>query len=382
MFSNRSSIPRALQSFRLEDRMLCYNNFVPKLYNWCLSLGFTPGKIMPSRAFCSDESQGVPIILIAKHFAAFPFNHGRVGGIVSIDRHAPYAEHGKDLLILQASHVGYDTKLATFGRYRRLHTEAEGYTGNCGKIGQVIAPYMAQFDYACENIRLLHYAGRPAVLIDNSLLSRTLKQGLSPIADNLIQDAVNRILPQPLAARSTGNIYAAANKLIARLGDAAWPREGSAPIGKHLSAEDFYFRREWDDADPTLNQLERNLIDPMPWIVTAKHPLLTAACANTQAEFDRIYRSLVQEPAMRGRNLLFVAGLNIDISPENSDDFPLTKFVPWAAYLQHADGKTEILEQDEVFDRLCVQSTTNSSQLNLEQAIDTVAKQHEVTVQL
>ncbi len=382
MFSSRASIPSALQSFRLEDRMLCYTNFMPRLYNWCLSLGFTPGKIMPSRAFCSDESQGIPIILIAKHFGAFPFNHGWVGGIVSIDRHAPHAEHGKDLLLLQASHVGYDTERATFGQYRRLHTTAEGYTGNCGRIGHIIAPYKAQFDYACENIQLLHYAGSPAVFIDNCLLSRTLKEGLSPIADNLIQDAVNKILPQPLAARSTGNIYAAANKLMVRLGDAAWPREGSVPIGKHLSAEDFYFRHEWDDADPTLNQLERNLIAPMPWLVTSRHPLLTAACANTQAEFDRIYRSLVQEPAMRDKNLLFVAGLNIDISPETSDDFPLTKFVPWAAYLQHADGKTEVLEQDEVFDRLNAESSTNPRQLNLEQSIESVAKQREVTVQL
>ena len=92
MFSHRASVSSALQSFRLDDRMLCYNSFVPKLYNWCLSLGFSPGKIMPSRAFCSDESQGFPIILLAKHFGAFPFNHGRVGGIVSVDRHAPYAD--------------------------------------------------------------------------------------------------------------------------------------------------------------------------------------------------------------------------------------------------------------------------------------------------
>ncbi len=71
-----------------------------------------------------------------------------------------------------------------------------------------------------------------------------------------------------------------------------------------------------------------------------------------------------------------------DISPENNDDIPLTKFVPWAAYLQQADGKTEILEQDEVFDRLCAQSTTNPSQLNLEQSIETFAKHREVTVRL
>jgi hypothetical protein len=40
---------------------------VPRLYNLCKSLGFEAGNIMPSRAFFSDESQGYPIILIAKH---------------------------------------------------------------------------------------------------------------------------------------------------------------------------------------------------------------------------------------------------------------------------------------------------------------------------
>ena len=44
--------------FPIHDMMMRYNVFVPRLYNWCISLGFTPGKVMPSRAFCSDESQG------------------------------------------------------------------------------------------------------------------------------------------------------------------------------------------------------------------------------------------------------------------------------------------------------------------------------------
>lgn len=64
--------------------------------------GFEAGHIIPSRAFCSDENQGFPIILITKHFAAFPFNHGRVGGIVATGRHGPHADHGKDLVIIQA----------------------------------------------------------------------------------------------------------------------------------------------------------------------------------------------------------------------------------------------------------------------------------------
>ena len=382
MFPHRASISSALQGFRLEDRMLCYNSFVPRLHNWCLSLGFTHGKIMPSRAFCSDESQGFPIILITKHFGAFPFNHGRVGGIVSIDRHGPHAEHGKDMLLLQASHVGYDPASGKFGTYRRVHTTDESFTCDCGKIGLIVEQYTKEYRYACDNIRLLRFDGQPAILIDNLLLSRTRKKGLFLITDNLIQGAADRILPRPLAARSTGCIYAASGDLIARLGEAAWPREGSVPIGQQLSAEDFYFRREWGDVDTGQNQLEYNLFAPMPWIITAPHPLLAAACANTQAEFDRAYRSLAQAPAMRNKNLLFVAGLNIDISPADAQSCPRTKFVPWAAFLQRTDGSSEILEQDEVLARLNAQSDNNPSQLNLDQSIETMSRQSEVAVRL
>lgn len=381
MFSNRASISSALQSFRLDHRMLCYNNFVPKLYNWCLSLGFTPGKIMPSRAFCSDESQGFPIILITKHFGAFPFNHGRVGGIVSIDRHGPHADHGKDLLLLQASHVGYDPDTQAFGVYRRLHSEQEHASCSCGKIGRILEWYVTEYAYACENIRLLRHEGRPAVLIDYQLIANIRPQGLFLFFKNLVLGYTDE-LPSPLSTRSTGHIFLAADHLIARMGEDAWPQEGSVPIGKSLAAEDFYFMHEGGHLDPFQDQMEHNLLAPMPWILTSPHPLLTAACANTMSEFDRTYRSLVQDPAMRGRNLLFLAGLNIDISPNSGEEFPLTKFVPWAAYLQRADGTREILEQDELLERLGAASASNPSQISLEKSIEAMANKPEVIIRL
>ena len=57
-------------------------------------------------------------------------------------------------------------------------------------------------------------------------------------------------------------------------------------------------------------------------------PMLTAAQANTQAEFDRAYRSISQDKAYRGRNLLYIAGLHVDISPSPEQAFVLTKFIP------------------------------------------------------
>ena len=99
-----------------------YSQFVPKLYNYCRSLGFERNRMMPSHAFCSDESRGYPVILLAQHFGTFPFDHGQVGGKVATDRHGPHAHHGEDLLLLLASHVGYDAETQSFGVYRRSRT--------------------------------------------------------------------------------------------------------------------------------------------------------------------------------------------------------------------------------------------------------------------
>ena len=108
MFTFATNVEELVSDFRMEGTMFRYNSFMPRLYNYCRSLGFEPGKMLPSRAFCSDENQGYPIILITKHFGTFPFNHGRGGAVVATERHGPYAEHGEDLVIIQASHVGYD----------------------------------------------------------------------------------------------------------------------------------------------------------------------------------------------------------------------------------------------------------------------------------
>lgn len=381
MFSNPSGIASAIRAFRIEDRVLCYSTFVPKLYNWCLKLGFVPGKIMPSRAFCSDESQGVPIILLAKHFGVFPFNHGRVGGIVSIDRHGPHADHGKDLMILQSSHVGYDPDTGKFGEYRRLHTEHSHTSCDCGKIGLIIEWYRNEYFYARENIRLTRFNGKPVVLVDNLLLDVERAQGLFLNLERLVQHDANGKF-HTLHTRSTAYALPAATTLIERLGEAAWPDTGSVGIGQQLAAEDFYYKRTFLNRDPLQDQLELNLMMPMPWIVTSQHPMLTAACVNTQAEFDRTYRSLSQHAALKNKNMLFVSGINLDISPTDHTRFPLTQFVPWAAYLHLADGACQVLEQTELLETLAAMPSDNPGQIQFDASLEIMAKTPKIMIQI
>src|SRR3984957_19116759 len=144
---------RTIDNFRIDDLPMRYSEFAPRLYNYCLSLGFERHRMMPSRAFCSDESQGYPVILLAQHFGTFPFDHGLVGGKVATDRNGPHADHGEDLVIVHASHVGYDSERRCFGVYQRTRTADGGFGANCGKLSGVLDWYQNEYHRAREDVR-------------------------------------------------------------------------------------------------------------------------------------------------------------------------------------------------------------------------------------
>ena len=371
MYSAINTNENLLGSFQMASVAMRYNEFIARTYNLTKSLGFTPGKIMPSRAFCSDESQGYPIILIAKHFGAFPFNHGGVGGVVSTDRHGPHAHHGKDLAIIHASHVGYNPSSRAFGVYRRLQTNACAETTSCGKICGTLDWYQNEYAFAKNNILLSKEKSEYHITIDNWLLHDERNEGLLLKLDRLIEKSNSgKILA--IESLSTSKVFPASKKLIKFINPAFWTNDKAKKIGDELKANMFSFKRESNDI------MDRNLINAMPYIVTDKWPALKAAQVNTQVEFDHAFRSVVQEPEYQGRQLLFISGLNVDISPSMGQIFPLTKFIPWAAYYQTADGKQETWEQAELYERLKSQPTENPDQVDLEDAIKIMAHEEEI----
>jgi hypothetical protein len=373
MFTSSSNIEELIRCFHLEDSMLRYSSFVPRLYNYCRSLGFEPGRILPSRAFCSDESQGYPTILIAKHFGTFPFNHGRGGAIVATQRHVPFAEHGQDLVIIQASHVGYDPDTAEFGRYRRIHAEHAEHSTSCGKIAGVLARYQREYQFAQGSVLLEFCGGSLCVCIDNGLLRGNRTEGLFLNLSRLAErDAEGEFIP--VRTYSTSKSFIASPSLQRQLSDLHFREGERIPIGAHLKPKMFFFRRDLDETPEGRDQQELGLIAAMPWIVTSPHPLLTAAQINTQVEFDRAFRTAAQAPSFLGKRLLYVSGLNIDISPQLGETFPTTHFVPWAAYLQDRDGRQRILEQPELLMALLAQSEENPDAVDLEAAINVMAE--------
>jgi len=378
MYNIEKNTQTNLEDFTIEARYFAYNSFVPRLYNWCQELGFEAGNIMPSRAFCSDESQGYPVILLAKHFATFPFNHGRVGGIMALDRHGPHAHHGKDLMIVHASHVGYHPETHNFGIYRRWQTEQSNCSSNCGKIDGTLAWYLEQYKFAQDHILVDMRDDECHLTIDSKYLSNSADNSLILHLDKMLeQDANGEMLP--LSTTSTSSIFRASNEFYELIRHSFATTDGVVPIGKALLADFFIFQI---NANDDLYQLEANLISAMPKIVTSNEPLLAAAQANTQAEFDRSYRSISQESEYQEHNLLYIAGLNIDISPKEGQLFSATKFVPWAAYVQLKTGERYVLEQDALFDLLNQQSEENSAQISIDEAIQLMGAEEDVVLHL
>lgn len=381
MYSRQADVAEILRGFRIEGIAMRYSQFMPRLYNLCLSLGFEAGKIMPSRAFCSDESQGYPIILMAKHFGTFPFNHGRVGGIVATSRHGPHAHHGKDLVIILASHVGYDPDTGQFGEYRRLQTQDRAITTNCGKVCAVMHWYQNEYRFAQENILLRKKDDRYLITIDNLLLRDSRDEGIFLHLDRLVQGAPDGGWV-PLKTLSTAKVFEASPALVDALPDALWDHRRGTPIGDHLTPDLFTFKRAIPRDDESHDHLEANLFPTTPHIVTARWPALVAAQINAQVEFDRVFRTVVKSDEYRGHRLMFIAGLNIDVSPREGQLFPLTKFVPWAAYLQTPEGESQILEQAELVERLLAQPVENPQQIDLEAAIRAMRDEQEVKLHL
>ncbi len=360
-------MPHQMGDFQINERMMRYSLFIPRFYNLCRSYGFEPGKIMPSRAFCSDENQGYPIILITKHFGAFPFNHGRVGGIVATDRHGAYAHHGKDLVIIQASHVGYDPETNRFGTYRRLKIDNQFFSTSCGKICGVLDWYLQEYAFAQENILFSRIDEEEVVVIDNQLLDPGRETGLFLHLDRIAMKTEGK--HEPLRVFSTSKAFRVHPAFKSQLPDSVCQRDRRVPIGKLLTADLFYFRHAIQSTPEGQEHLEFNLSHSMPHIITSNFPALAAAKANTQIEFDRTYRTIIKEQGYLGKNLAFIAGINIDISPLEGQLFPLTKFVPWAAYIQARGGRQVILEQDELMDALHSQSAENDFQIDIENEI-------------
>jgi hypothetical protein len=369
-------IVRESAPFRINGLALPYAEFVPRLYNFCMQLGFRKGLVMPSRAFCSDENQGLPIILLNKHFGTFPFNHGRVGGIVAVDRHGPHATHGEDAVILQASHVGYDPLTGQYGHYVRPQRAEQCISKSCGKLHHVIGPYLEQYEFAKQRIFLQKSdSGQYLITVKNSFIdfsSHPVKNGLVLRLQNIVEEDERGYI-RALTAASTFQTYKISDDFRQRLDSQnyEWKSGEGESIGSLLTADLFFFREDFHEIDESI-LIERNIIEFMPNIVSSNNPSLRVAKIIIQLEFARVVESIRRGHEYDNKNLLYIAGINFDISAYKN--YPATTyFVPWAAHIQLKDETpaeyTHPVEQEALFAKLMAQSSENPEQTDLKENI-------------
>ena len=77
-----------------------------------------------------------------------------------------------------------------------------------------------------------------------------------------------------------------------------------------------------------------------------------------------------------------ISGINIDVSPREGQIFPLTKYVPWAAYVQDESGAGCTLEQEELYKRLMTQSVDNPYKIDLTAAIEGMKREAEIQIRV
>lgn len=234
--------------------------------------------------------------------------------------------------------------------------------------------YQREYEFAKNNILLTRTSDQNQIIIDNQLLHANRDQGLILHLGKLIEKNSQGefIAIKSLSTAKVFSLSGEALDIIIQKNNATLEDGETRVIGDDLIASLFYYKRQSDD------RMDKNLIDAMPYIVTDKYPALKAAQVNTQVEFDHAFRSVVQEPEYQGKRLLFISGLNVDISPTEGQIFPLIKFIPWATYYQDERGKHQTWEQAELYQRLKSQKAENPDKVDLEYAITKMESEHEI----
>lgn len=372
------SIKKKPVKFSITDNTrLEYSDFAPQLYNLVTGdFEFRKNETIVSRGFCSDENQGGATLHLSKNFGVYPFNHGRVGATVALDRNGPFSHHGKDLVIVSASHVGFDEENHIFGTYRRPHCNHE--THDCGMLVGTISPYLTEYDVAKKTIKLIKEGKNYYVIIKTQLIHNInhrddpYENGEPPRLLLKMSRIVKNI--EPVEGIISGQKFLAADSFIEKIGKKRWSTGKGSPIGDALSAELFGFRQIPENY--ISNVAIENLQKFMNYIVASKFPSLTAAVIQCQEEYSRTARSIQIDSAFAGRDVFYVAGVNIDQSPKPGQivPFPNIEFVPYAALLKKRDGRTIMFDQSEVLDLLKSQSTQNDDAISINDALKSVEK--------
>jgi len=349
------------------DHGIDYRELAPRLYNMAQGLGLPAKRIHLASALCADEEQGYIQLLLTKHFGVFPTDLAHSDGTLNRRALLQLAAVAGDIVIVQASHVGYDLKRPGYSRCSRVDSSIDTQISCCLSVSRGLEWYSREYRFAQRQIRVRRGDDGFQVIIDNELLDQQRNHGLFLNLPRLIAtDGNGGILP-PIAMRSTSQVFATGETLSTQLTDDQVKGDEQI-IGARLGPAQFRYRPPPPGED-IQGRIMTNLADDIQQIVTADNPMVSAAQANLLAEFDHNCRFILKQEAFNGRRIIYLAGLNLDIVGDHSLHFPRSRFIPWAAYIQKGDNHNRVLEQEQALAELRRHSSDNPDQLNIDAAI-------------
>ncbi|GMR08527.1 MAG: hypothetical protein BMS9Abin26_1532 [Gammaproteobacteria bacterium] len=355
---NEFNIPPAIFNVDIHAYAMDYARFIPRLYNLCQSFDLKARRIRLASAFCMDEDQSYCQLLLAKHFGRFPADLSFIDGTLDREAFNEFSTHAGDMIIIQASHIGYNPLKSAFCTFPDPTSDIVAGEISCHSLCTAIEWCQQEYNFAQQQIQLERSNGNTMIIIDNGLLNNDRQHGLFLNLENLVAREEGLKENEFLETRSTAKVFRASRRLAEQM------TQTQMPIGHLLSPGDFYFR--FPDIERKTGNAIENLSEYMPLIVTSEEPGLMAAQINTMVEFDRNSRYIKKRDNFRGRRIVYLAGLNVDIQSSKPVQFQQTRFIPWAAYIRVGEGVHSTLEQAALTNKLFSQSHNNPDQLDLD----------------
>ena len=328
-FPGPSQVPHAL--FKIRGRMFPREEFLCRLKNFCSSLGFTMVNLSPANAAFSagvGESRG---------------NSG-----------------GDDTVYLVSTRVSYNPNWGCCCGLPRLLNQQKFQSARESTPAEFVAPFLHLYRFAEEHIYLSQSPeGRALITLPEGLLQHGEElSGCKVVVQlaRIVEPEMDGVL-RPLMISGNLHSFAVSAKFQSFFAPfhRDWQQGRKLSIAGELSREIFAF----EIVDKTAwagSPYVKTILPFMGEIVSHPTPNLRAAEIHLEQLFLEETARLAALQGAESRNLLYLAGLDIDMTPFVGQEEHY--FVPWQVYIRKSEGtstKVSSLTQDDLFMQLLQQ---------------------------
>ena len=230
---------------------------------------------------------------------------------------SPESSDGRDRIVILSTMIPYEQNWGGYSGLPGQHFPGQSRSGMDETPSDFILPYLKQYQFAQTHIHLgRDKSGRFVVTLPDYLVwgkenndGKNLRVIIEKIAEpNADGHFVPLVVSGPLVT------FSLASHFLQAIDEKQFPWKAGVlnSIGEHLSEELFYFVRPSEPAHDS-NPFSAMLFPLMPWIVAHRTPHFASTLVHLQTNFLRVCETFAATGPDDLRNLLCVAGLDIDM---------------------------------------------------------------------